>query len=317
MTTVLDPPRTVPADDLTRREVVIGAIGIALAAAGCGGDGAADADDPGRTRTIRHKLGTTDVPARAERVVALDANELEECVALGLTPVGSIPDPLPHLPPSAADIPPALTSAYEVRVERIAALRPDLIVGPDFYVEELYDRLSAIAPTVVTPRDTFADWKENLRFMGRTLGREEEARAVLADYDARARTARAAIDAPSVGPVTAMLAFEDRMYVYVRSFCNTVLADAGLRPPGAQVRALPEGEERLDLSLERIPILEARHIFLGRLADFPSPISDNPLFRRLPAVRSGRVHEVEGQTWNQGSVIAANAILDDVEEALA
>ena len=57
MPAVLDPPRTVPADDLTRREVVIGAIGIALAAAGCGGDGAADADDPGRTRTIRHKLG--------------------------------------------------------------------------------------------------------------------------------------------------------------------------------------------------------------------------------------------------------------------
>lgn len=70
-------------------------------------------------------------------------------------------------------------------------------------------------------------------------------------------------------------------------------------------------------ALERIPILDARHIFLGRLADFPSAIGGNPLFQRLPAVRAGRVDEVEGRTWNQGSVIAANAILDDIEEALA
>ncbi|MBY0396844.1 MAG: hypothetical protein K2X91_10305, partial [Thermoleophilia bacterium] len=70
---------------------------------------------------------------------------------------------------------------------------------------------------------------------GRTLGREEEARAVLAEYATRA--------------------------------------------------------------LERIPILDARHIFLGRLADFPSAIGGNPLFPRLPAVRAGRVDEVEGRTW--------------------
>ncbi len=73
------------AEDLTRRELVIGlaAAGL-LAACGSDGDAGASGDDPGFPRSVDHELGRTVIKAPPERIGAVtDGAELQTLLALG------------------------------------------------------------------------------------------------------------------------------------------------------------------------------------------------------------------------------------------
>src|SRR3546814_10186923 len=69
-------------------------------------------------------------------------------------------------------------------LEVIAALRPDLIIGNKSRQEEVYQQLSAIAPTVFSTA-LRGRWQENLMVYARALGREDEGQALLDSFDAR------------------------------------------------------------------------------------------------------------------------------------
>ena len=74
----------------------------------------------------------------------------------------------------------------EPDLEAITALKPDLILGSKFRQEKFYDELSAIAPTVFTEKVGIT-WKENLLLDGKALGREQQAKDLLATYEKRAK----------------------------------------------------------------------------------------------------------------------------------
>jgi len=305
-----------PTDDGTRRDLLAAGLALALGAAGCGDDDAAGGP---ATRRVRHALGVAQVPLRPQRVLPLDANELEQVVALGLDPVGTIPDRLPHLPKSAYDVRSALTAAYEVKLETVAELAPDVILGPTFYItEDNHPALSRIAPTLAIDRAGFRRWREELRFVARALGASEQAEAQLARYARRVRDVRAAIgpQALAKSTVTTFLGGDENVRLYVRGFPNTVLDDVGVRPPG-QDRLVPAGDEEVELSLERLAELEADVLIRCEIPTGRSSLDDNALYRRLAAVRAGRVLEADAFTWNQGSVLAALTILDDLERGLS
>src|SRR3546814_11191255 len=69
-------------------------------------------------------------------------------------------------------------------LEVIAALRPDLIIGNKSRQEEVYQQLSAIAPTVFSTA-LRCRWQENLMVYARALGREDEGQAPLGSFAAR------------------------------------------------------------------------------------------------------------------------------------
>lgn len=315
-TQLLPPPVT---DDATRRRFLqlIGAAGLLTGCASATPDTGAS---PG-TRTVTHARGTAEVPLVPTRVLPLDANELEQVVALGFDPVGTIPDRSPVLPDSAYDVPSAMTDAYEVDLETIATLDPDVILGPTFYVDDVYDQLRALAPTISIDRPTFANWKDDLRFVAEALGRPQRAEELLADYDRRVGEVRAAIGEDRLAGLTVSTFRpfgDDGIYIFIASFANTVLDDVGVRRPPGPDRELPPGEERIELSLEELSLLDADVIIHGKLdIGAPSSVDDSPLYQRLPAVQAGRVIEVDAGAWNQGSVLAAMRILDDLQRGFA
>ena len=67
----------------------------------------------------------------------------------------------------------------EPDLEAITALKPDLILGSKFRQEKFYDELSAIAPTVFTEKVGIT-WKENFLLDGQALGKEQQAKDLLA-----------------------------------------------------------------------------------------------------------------------------------------
>jgi iron complex transport system substrate-binding protein len=149
--------RTLPplpeVDDATRREFLIGAAGLLWLPAGCGnGVEEGEPSGSGETRSVEHLLGTTEVPASPERVVALDGgNDLEALCALDVTPIAAGEarraegqNRWENYIESRCELDGVefLTGRDQANLERVAALWPDLIL-----YEPLYDELSRIAPT--------------------------------------------------------------------------------------------------------------------------------------------------------------------------
>jgi iron complex transport system substrate-binding protein len=141
-------------------------------------------------RTVKHAMGETVIPAQPKRVVALDQSFVDAVLTLetpvvGYTTYRSIDSTLPdYLGTVAAQYGKEATpvgTLEEPSLEKIIALKPDLIVSAKVRHEALYDKLSKIAPTVFS-ETTGAIWKENVRLMGQALGKEQLADTRLKEY---------------------------------------------------------------------------------------------------------------------------------------
>lgn len=273
-------------------------------------------------RTVEHAVGTTEIPARPERVIVLDTGELDSVLSLGVTPIGAVTTAvssafLSYLAEGAADVE-RVGTIGEPNLEVIAALRPDLILSNKVRHAELYDELSAIAPTVFAER-VGAVWKDNLRLAAEALGRDDEAESALAEYERQAAALGERLGEPR--PTVSPLRFvQGTVRAYTpQSFLGTVLADAGLPQP-----ALPPGQVPTfaALSPEELTLADADVVLYSSYGDAgesgQEAVVGGPLWPRLGAVRDGRAHPVEDDVFFTGiGLTAARLILDDLGDLLA
>ncbi|SDO44100.1 iron complex transport system substrate-binding protein [Klenkia soli] len=176
---------------------------LALTLAACGGSDdtrdaapSSSAGDGAFPVSIENRFGTTEIPAQPERIVTVGFNDADFVLALGGTLVGErelIGDYDATQRPWAQDVLPdeavPTVGSDELNLEAIAALQPDLIVGVySFITEDVYDQLSAIAPTLAQT-DDYADgatpWQEQTLLTGRALGVEDDAQALVDDVEGR------------------------------------------------------------------------------------------------------------------------------------
>lgn len=283
-----------------------GLAALALAA-GCGGD------DPATARTaasggpfpvsIEHALGTTRIEAPPERVVTVGLTDHDALIALGVVPVG-VTDwygghpnalwPWARAALGGAEPPEVVGDARELNLERIAALRPDLILGLYAAVDaEQYERLSRIAPTVVQPADHPDDygipWQELTLTAGRAVGREERARELVAEVEARIGRARA--EYPELDGATGLIAtVYQGIYVYGPDVANSrLLRSLGIRIPEEVDGLIDRGADPTgtQLSLERAGLLDVDVLVWLDATRGRGPLA-NPLYRRLDVRREGR-----------------------------
>jgi len=320
-------------DDVTRREFLIGAAGLLLLPAGCGGGEENGGEASGETRTIEHVMGTTEIPAEPRRIVAVDYNLLEELTVLGVKPVGSLYGSPEFLEEEAEGVEVVGGNDGTPNLERIASLDPDLIIAWESMMGDgNYEPLSEIAPTVVFERkDGFGNWRETLTFIAEILGREERAEEQLAEFDERAGRIRKALDERGYDEqefsVFGSFNADFAVFNYVEGFPITILDSVGLEISRSQVEAYEKDPAAFDgMSIELLSRLDADVIFFlnptlpsggGGDGEFvEGTLKESPLFQQLTAVRNDRLCEVPYARWNEGSVIAANLILDDLEKAL-
>lgn len=152
-----------PRNTLLHR-IAAAATGIALVAslAACSAQATDTPTTSADTRVVATAHGDITVPAAPQRVVSLQSWTTESLIDLGVTPVG-VEDPGEQYVPAryldtwkAAD---KVTSGAEIDFEKIAALKPDLIVGVAVpYLDKAYEKLSAIAPTAFVKWDDTKPW---------------------------------------------------------------------------------------------------------------------------------------------------------------
>jgi iron complex transport system substrate-binding protein len=148
-------------------------------------------------RIFEHKFGTTEVPNVPERVVTIGLTEQDAFLALGTVPVGTS-DWFGGYPgaiwPWAQDklngqIPEIVDADNGIGFEKVAALKPDLIVALYTGItEEEYQLLSAIAPTVGPPAEYNnygIPWQVQTQIVGRILDKEAEAQALIDEIEQR------------------------------------------------------------------------------------------------------------------------------------
>ncbi|MFG1799667.1 ABC transporter substrate-binding protein [Micromonospora carbonacea] len=298
------------------------ALGVGLTA--CGESDPVAGTATGQTREVTHAMGTTKVPAEPKRVVVLDTDKIDTALSLGVTPVGAATAGEARSWPTYFGEE-KLAGIKEVGVltepdlEAINALKPDLILGSKFRQEKFYDELAAIAPTVFTEKVGIT-WKENFLLDGQALGKEQQAKDLLAAYEKRARDFGAKLGDAADRTVSIVRFIPGAIRVYgPDSFSGIVVGDTGLGRPERQQLAGKE-DKRFDLvSAERVNEVDADVVFVTaygeKAAAEQATVTGGTLWKGLSAVKAGRAHVVSDETWMTGiGVGAANKIIDDLEK---
>jgi iron complex transport system substrate-binding protein len=258
----------------SRLAAALSATALLVAVAGCGDDGdAADAGAQAGTSsvfpvTVAHKYGSTEVKAEPKRVVVVGLVEQDALLAFGVVPVattewfGEYPGaifPWAKDKLGSAAVPQVLKSADGIQFEKIAALKPDLIVGmySDLKKED-YDKLTALAPTIAQPagvNDYGVSWRDVTRTVGTALGKKAEADKLVADVDAR--FAKAKTEHPEFAGKTALMATPwEGIFVYgSQDPRSRLLADLGFTLPKDLDKVVGD-KFGGNLSRERIDLLD-------------------------------------------------------------
>ena len=285
----------------------------------------APADQAWTPVTIEHAMGRTEIKDRPAKVAALDSSYVDATLALETEVVAytryrtdGLPEYLAQDAAKYAKNAKAVGELANPNLEELATIGPDLIVSAKVRHEQIYDKLSKIGPTVFSVT-TGPTWKDNIRLLGKALGKEELANQKIAAYETRAKKVGDAIRAkaghnPSIS-LARFVAGEQTVRLYTeKSFPGGVLfQDAGLARPQGQ----PTSEKiSVDLSQEQVSSLDAERIFVSAWAD---PKGDtqkikeqylaNPLWVQL----KGQKQDVSDVVWvSSVSLQGAHAMLDDL-----
>ncbi|WP_370949586.1 ABC transporter substrate-binding protein [Amycolatopsis sp. cg5] len=282
-------------------------------------------------RDVQHELGSACVPASPQRVVVLDpSTTLPTLLDLGVPVAGAMGTFANKAYPSYLDAAKAGTQvgvSGAVDVEKIAALKPDLIIGWKTEIEPLQDKLKPLAPTVALPYAIYdGNWRPVVQKIGDVVGARAKIDEQLAALDRKQAEVKAAVAPTGEGPtVTRVDGYRGQTVTYQWdcSWFGDVLKGAGLRQPPAQKAACTNSDVRSVVAMipaEGFAKLDADSILVyqqsveATAVDPIAALAANPLWAGLGAVKAGKVRTV-GDAWGVGAGIkAANLILDDIKQ---
>ncbi|UVI27452.1 ABC transporter substrate-binding protein [Paenibacillus spongiae] len=274
--------------------------------------------DDGATRIVEDEFGKVEVPVNPQRVAGIYVEDY--LLALGVTPVVQWYHPSwgkqDYL---GLDVP---TFDITGSLEALLEYSPDLIIVEGVVDAAKYEQYSKIAPTYRLKEEILQDAPEILKTIADVLGIPEKAETVLEQYsqkinDAKAKLTKAignetvAVVRLNVGDKTlALFGIENR-------YIGNIYKDMGLTPHPF-VRDMTEFHEIL--SEEKLPELDADHIIL-----FPSngtwtseenkeaiKLLDSPMWKSVPAVKSGQVYMADRTHWQSGAITANTMKIDDL-----
>lgn len=277
-----------------------------------------------RAVEVTDSLGRHEFTTVPERVAALNWAAAEHLLELGVTPL-AVADVTgyrewvvqPALPAGVEDV----GLRQEPNLERLAELKPDLIISGD-QQGDLLPRLSQIAP--VLHFETFSSEHNNAEAarrvfltLARVLDREERAGQRMAELEQGFERLKARLHAhfgdtlPRVTVVRLMDSSHVRLYGD-NGMPQYALERLGITP------ALPQPVSQWGQVQKKLTDLGAiRDGVVLYIEPFPEAdkLFATPLWRAMPFVRAGRLAAVP-PTWTYGGVMSLGYLAENLTRAL-
>lgn len=279
------------------------------------------------TRSVSTAKGQVTIPAHPLRVVSVHSFTTESLFDLGVTPIGVEDSGEQYEPPrylarwKAVD---KVATGATINYEKIAELKPDLIVGVDVpYLDADYKKLSAIAPTVLAPFDQTGNWSSYPAATADYVGRDTQLAALKQQYDDKIAAAKETYGAELAKEKWDVVqgGFDSGNYwIYgEQSPVGKILAALGTGF-GSATQAVKGGGTD-SVSYEKTELLkDADHIIYytnndGSPANHISKLFALQTFKELPAAKADAV--VGTADFLPGSYSDAMGVIDSVTQALA
>ena len=326
------------------------ALSTALALGACGGSPEAEstATDAGAGAaafpvTITHKLGTTTIEKKPQRVATVAWANHEVPLALGVVPVGMakanfgdddgdgvLPWVAEKLTALGARTPVLFDENDGINFEAVADTQPDVILAAySGLTQQDYDTLSKIAPVVAYPEAPWATaWRDTIKLESRALGLAAEGDALIAGFE-KDMAAAAAKHPQLAGKSVMFMTHIDPTDLSKVGFYTThdtraqFFTDLGLKVP-ASVEKLSAGTDKFTLtqSAEQLQVFDDVDIVVAYGDDkLLATAQADPLLSKIPAIERGSVVMLSGSTplgtAANPTPLALPFVLDDYVAMLA
>ncbi len=271
---------------------------------------------------VPHMRGTLELEGKPQRIAVLDYQYVDQLLALGLRPVGSVTCNV-----TAAGLPADLAAPLSgiarlgtkemPDLQTLKELKPDIILCTVFQ-DDCYHELSAIAPTIMLDRNE--DWRQTLLRLGMLLGRQWQALHTLDAYNAKLDQLRRKLEAHGSSQTVALIRPRDgsiRLHSEKHRTARLLYDDLGLAAP--PLAKMQQGTSSM-ISLEALPELQADRLFV--LTDDTNReqtrlYQQSPVWKEMNAVRKGQVRHCHTALWiGYYGPIAMNRVIDEIAETL-
>ncbi|MGE7843020.1 ABC transporter substrate-binding protein [Lysinibacillus sp. NPDC093712] len=252
--------------------------------------------DQAKTQSITYLGETYELPAKVKNIVAASLESMEDAAMLGIKPVGAldIGGKIPSYLTKELEGATLVGNKMEPNAEAILALDPDVIIGTSKFPEETAEKLNKIQ-TMIPYSHISTNWKENLTLLAQLTGKEEDAKKIIADYEAKVADAQAKSKEQLADKEVLIIRLRGGvMYIYPAGvYLNPVLyEDLGAPVP----EILNSTKAQAELSLETLAEIDPDSIFLqfeeSENTDAPKALEDlqkNPIFASLKAAKNEQI----------------------------
>ncbi|RKN85089.1 iron-siderophore ABC transporter substrate-binding protein [Paenibacillus ginsengarvi] len=290
--------------------------------------GGASTTEPA-VKKIEHAMGTTEIKGIPSRIVILEWTYAEDLLALGIQPVGMADiagykkwvDAKPAPAASVVDV----GNRQEPNMELIMSLKPDLIVTTTTRAKTSYDKLKAIAPTIVfdpysekASKDLYAGMLDSFKVVADVVGKQAEAEKVIQNLDKLYEDARAKLKAAGK---------EGAEYVLTQAFSNQNAAVFRMMTENSSVSQIyskiglknaykPEKFESQGFattSVEALAAVQSANFIYAVQSDdniFENQLKDNAVWKGLAFVKEKRTYGIGGDMWLFGGPLSIQKIVD-------
>ncbi len=284
--------------------------------AACGRSKSASSTTSGKTISIKHVYGTTEVPADATKIATVAWANQDVLLALGIMPLGfskqtwgvtdgsgMLPwtkEKVDELTANGAALPKLFDDDGGVKInpQAVNATKPEVILAVySGMSKEEYETLSKIAPTVAYPKVAWGTpWRETIAINASAVGKKTEGDTLVADLEKQ--VADAVAKHPQIKGKAAAFCYTaegdaTKFGYYTTADPRTAfLSDLGMKVPASVEKASKENASafNVDISTENADSLNDFDLIVmyGTESDLAA-MQANSLLSQVRAIKNGAV----------------------------
>ncbi|WP_455475042.1 siderophore ABC transporter substrate-binding protein [Bartonella sp. B30(2025)] len=256
------------------------------------------------TVTINHASGTTPVPASPKKVVVFDLASLDNMNHLGIKAVAGVPEgkkPV-YLQEFDSAQYEKIGTVFEPDYEKIAALKPDLIIISS-RTQKKYQDLSKIAPTIdltVSNQNSLKDIERNVLILGKIFGKEKEAEQEIATLNENLAMVRKSTQGKGTGLI--LMTSGGKISAFgPQSRFDILHSEFGIAPATDKLTVEKHGqlispEFILETNSDWLLVID-RDAAIGREGLSAEQLLDNELVKRTTAGKQNQIIYLDSWSW--------------------